>query len=61
MPEVFELTIEPWPAGGVDAFEQRALDVELLDDASMIQSASPSRGRPSSNAGRGDELPAVGQ
>ena len=32
MPDVFELTIDAGRARRVDAREQRALDVELLDD-----------------------------
>ena len=32
MPEVFELTIDAGPPGVIDARQQRALDVELLDD-----------------------------
>ena len=32
MPDVFELTMRAGPPDGVDALEQRALDVELLDD-----------------------------
>ena len=42
MPDVFDVTIVPGRRDGVDAFEQRPLDVDLLDDRFEIQSTPAS-------------------